>query len=172
MIKSAAGFIAGPLLFLGLIAIFLSAYYETIPDLLLRFFAAIWFLIWYKRVLDRFFKLYDHRAGSIDPAEAAAGLRHIFDRKGKEREEHDQAVQLPGEYYHLARKINICRQSRKHLLGWLSDEGAPERLKDRVMAGKDRDERVNPEELKEILRELYRYKSSPSEEAYHESEKH
>jgi len=171
VIKSVARFIAGPLLFLGLIAIFISAYYETIPDLLLRFFAAIWFLIWYKRVLDRFLKLFDHRARSVDPVEAVAGLRRMLDRKGKAREEYDQAIKLPGEYYHLARKINICRQSRKHLLGWLSDEGAPEHLRDRVMAGKDRDERVTPEELKEILQKLYLYKSSPSKEADHETEK-
>jgi len=135
--------------------------------MVLRVAAAIWFLICYKIILDRFYHLFDHRALKYDLNKTANAFKALIYRRQGNTPEAAEPVKVPTDFDNLARKINISRQSRKYLLGWLAEEGAPRFLKEKASRAASRDGRVNTAELKDILRELYHYKSQPDEEAYH-----
>ncbi len=150
--------VIAPVIILIVLGILFVAYPGTVSFTIVRVFAALWFLVWYKKIVEYYYQFFDHNNKILDLEMIGNNLSRFW-RKFTRKNTDPHEIYLPNEYHRLVRKINISRYSRKYFSSWLSEENAPEELKNRILTGKREDDPVSIEEIREVFGELYQMKS-------------
>ena len=158
-----------------LLFLYVSAYFFydlSLPVILVRFFGALWFLIWYKKIITIYYQAFESGIGKD-------GFTIIQPKKyGDDRptSSNYQGI-IPQQFLDLSRKVSISKASRNFFVNWLILEGASEevtlkygnkpakekgfkRAKNSVLqiiTGKQKD-RVNEKDIKEAFSEVYNHK--------------
>ncbi|ACB85674.1 hypothetical protein Nther_2107 [Natranaerobius thermophilus JW/NM-WN-LF] len=139
---------------------------------LIRIFAALWFLSWYKNIVNHYSGLFQSDYSPVNSF--FNDIRKLFSivikpimefAKRKFRlGSKDEAPRLivPEEYLKLQRKVNISRNSRRYFYSWVSSEGANEQLKNQVWPQENGEQQEQREatatfqEIMDIFTKLYK----------------